>query len=322
MLISDLLRDMRMSFVPAPQACFGTLDPSTSSALSAAIVQATPFLSLLTVLGVDDPNAPLFDPIKAKLRTGRKAQGRFLVPATPTKQRHEYQDFDSSVIWTWQELAQLLAGMDERQTNKLLEGLALAAFGDDILRVGFRGQRAATNTDPVANPNGEDVAPGWPTLAKAADPEGKRVLNRAVVFDTTGGGDYADLDTMVYELVALLPEAYRNDPRLRVLVGCDLLRAHKQAYLKPGAVRDKQQRMKIADLPTLTSQHMPGTYLALTFTENLQVLTVNHSHRLSISDLSDDTAWGMRYNRAQAYGLGEPTAYAAFDAITLATTEE
>ncbi|WP_421174882.1 P2 family phage major capsid protein [Aeromonas enteropelogenes] len=321
MTLSDQLRDMRMSFVPLPQSSFGSLNPTASSALSAAIVQATPFLNLMTHLGIDDPNAPLYDPIKETLRSGRKAQARFLVSASPTKQGHDYQPMDSSVIWSWQQLGQMLAGMNQKQVNATLEALALAAFGDDILRVGFWGQSAAVNTDPVANPNGEDVMMGWPALAKAADPAGERVLRDAVVFDTHGGGDFADLDTMVYALIEKMPPAYRNDPRLRVLVGHDLLRAHKKAYLGPGIVRDKQQRMKIADMPTLSNQRMPGTFLALTFTENLQVLTVNHSHRLSADDIDDLAAWGVRYNRDQAYGLGEPTAYTAFDAITLAAEE-
>ncbi|MGY3895142.1 P2 family phage major capsid protein [Aeromonas enterica] len=321
MTLSDLLRDMRMSFVPITQASFGTLNPTVSSALSAAIVQASPFLNLLTHLSVDDQSAPLYDPIKETLRSGRKAQARFLVPADPTKQSHVYQPMDSSVIWTWQQLGQMLGGMNQQQANKALEALALAAFGDDILRVGFWGQSAAINTDPEANQNGEDVMKGWPTLAKEADPDGARVLRDAVVFDTSGAGDYADLDSMVYALIEKMPEAYRNDPRLRVLVGHDLLRAHKKAYLKPGIVRDKQQRMKIADMPTLSSQRMPGTFLALTFTENLQVLTVNHSHRLSADSIDDLASWGIRYIRGQAYGLGEPTAYTAFDAITLATEE-
>ena len=112
-----------------------------------------------------------------------------------------------------------------------------------------------------------------------------------------------------------------GDGRLDV-VGGDLLRAHQKAHLKPGQVRDKTQRMKIADLGFVSHQHMPSTYLAITLVENLQVLTVNHTHRLNAGDIDDLASWGIRYNRAQSYALGEPTAYAAFDAITLATTEE
>lgn len=320
--ISELLANMRMSFVPGTQSNFGNLDPSASGALRSAIVQATPFLELLTFLDVSDPTAPLFDPIKSGLRTGRKERSRFLVTADPSTRQPKFEEMDSSVIWTWRQLGQMLEGMTQEQANQALESLALSAFGDDLLRVGFHGKSAAANTDPVANPNGEDVMPGWHALAKAADENGLRVLRDAVTFDTRNCGNYADLDTMAYELVAKLPKEYRNDPRLRVLVGGDLLRTHKQAYLQPGQVRSKEQQLKIADMPVLSHQHMTGTLLAVTFTENLQIIGVNDTHRLSADDLDDLACWGIRYYRAQSYALGDTTAYAAFDSISIAAYQE
>lgn len=320
--ISELLANMRMSFVPGTQSNFGNLDPSASGALRSAIVQATPFLELLTFLDVSDPTAPLFYPIKSGLRTGRKERSRFLVTADPSTRQPKFEEMDSSVIWTWRQLGQMLEGMTQEQANQVLESLALSAFGDDLLRVGFHGKSAAANTDPVANPNGEDVMPGWHALAKAADENGLRVLRDAVTFDTRNGGNYADLDKMAYELVAKLPKEYRNDPRLRVLVGGDLLRTHKQAYLQPGQVRSKEQQLKIADMPVLSHQHMAGTLLAVTFTENLQIIGVNDTHRLSADDLDDLASWGIRYYRAQSYALGDATAYAAFDSISIAAHQE
>lgn len=320
--LSELLANMSMSFAPGKQSTFGNLDPSASGALRSAIVQATPFLELLTFLDVSDPHSPLFDPIKSGLRTGRKERSRFLVPANPSPRNPTFKDVDSSVIWPWRQLSQMLEGMTQEQANQMLESLALAAFGDDLLRVGFHGKYAAASTDPVANPNGEDVMPGWHALAKAADEDGLRVLRDAVTFDTRNGGNYTDLDTMAYELVAKLPEGYRNDPRLRVLVGGDLLRAHKQAYLKPGQVRSKEQQLKIADMPVLSHQHMTGTLLAVTFAENLQIISVNNTHRLSADSLDDLASWGVRYYRAQSYALGDDTAYAAFDNITITTHQE
>ncbi|MBP8173630.1 MAG: P2 family phage major capsid protein [Aeromonadaceae bacterium] len=320
--LSELLANVSMSFAPGKQSTFGNLDPSASGALRSAIVQATPFLELLTFLDVSDPHSPLFDPIKSGLRTGRKERSRFLVTADPSTRQPKFEEMDSSVIWTWRQLGQMLEGMTQEQANQALESLALSAFGDDLLRVGFHGKSAAANTDPVANPNGEDVMPGWHALAKAADENGLRVLRDAVTFDTRNGGNYADLDTMAYELVAKLPKEYRNDPRLRVLVGGDLLRTHKQAYLQPGQVRSKEQQLKIADMPVLSHQHMTGTLLAVTFTENLQIIGVNDTHRLSADDLDDLACWGIRYYRAQSYALGDTTAYAAFDSISIAAHQE
>ncbi|WP_270827873.1 MULTISPECIES: GPO family capsid scaffolding protein [Aeromonas] len=297
------------------------IDPTGSGLLRSAIVQATPMLELLTFLDVDDHTAPLFDPMTDGLRSGRKDGERFIVPARPSQRDLTFHEIDSSAVWTWRQLAQMLSGLSQTQANELLESLALAAFGDDLLRVGFHGQFAADNTDPVANPNGEDVMPGWHAIALAADPGGERVVRSAVTFDTKGTGDYVDLDTMAYALIAKLPAAYRNDPRLRVMVGGELLRAHKQAYLQPGQVRSKDQQMKIADMPVLSHQRMPGNYLAVTFPENLQIISASHTHRLNADELGDINSWGLRYIRSQTYELGDKTAYAAFDDISITTKE-
>ena len=73
MNLSDLLHDVRLSFTPASQASFGNLDEATSIALTAAIVQAVPFLWMVSIQGIDDHTAPRFDPLKPGLRSGRKA---------------------------------------------------------------------------------------------------------------------------------------------------------------------------------------------------------------------------------------------------------
>jgi len=127
---------------------------------------------------------------------------------------------------------------------------------------------------------------------------------------------------MVYRLLEALPEQWRQDPRLQVLVGGDLLAAHKQAHLAPGQVRSKDQQLKIADLPVNTHQHMPGSLLAVTFLSNLQVLTLELGHYLATGDLNDDNTWGIRYLRPQTYALGAPDAYTAFDSITLTQPNE
>lgn len=319
--IHQLVNNLRLSFTPLSATGYGNLNPTASSALSAAIAQAAPLLALLSLVNVDDNTAPLADPIKATLRTGRKQGARFLVPADAASQTHVYQDLDSSAVWTWAQLASLIGGMNQEEANETLEALAMAAFADDILRVGFRGEFAATNTDPDTYPQGEDVIAGWPALARAADPDGLRVLRDPVVFDPSGTGHYADLDAMAYHLINLLPKDYRNDPRLRVWVGGDLLRVHKQAYLKPGQVRGKEQHLKIADLPVISHQHMAGHYLAVAIPANFQVLTLRHSHRLHAGEIGNSNSWAIRYNRIQSYALGDPTAYAAFDTITLPASE-
>lgn len=318
MNIHQILNDFKMSMI---KEC-GMLDKEAGLALSSALQQSSYFLSAIRFLNVSDPSAPLYDPIKPGLRTGRKYRARFDVKADPRSQTFEFIDIDSSVVFDWRELAQMLGGLPQDQANEYLQALALAAFADDVIRVGFYGEMAAEETDPELYPNGEDVAMGWHAGARLADTDELRIIRGRTVFDAAGGGDYADLDAMAYFLLDKMPQDYRNDPRLIVLVGGDLLRAHKKAYLKPGQIRDKDQQLKIADMPCISHQHMPGCFFAITFLENLRVATVELSHRFSSGEVKDTTSWAMRYNRAQNYSLGNSMAYVAFDDVTFKTVEE
>lgn len=287
------------------------------NALMSCIWQASPLLARMTFRIHSDPYQPAHDPLKPTLRTGRKTGERFIVRADPSQQIHVFNEHDSSVIFTWQELATLLGGLDQAAAHAMLESLALAMFADDVVRIGFYGHFAAPDTDPATYPNGEDVAPGWHALAKAQDPDGKRILRTPVTFDPKGGAEYASLDAMVYRLLEVMPAPWRTDPRLQVLVGSELLQRHKQAHLAPGLVRSKEQQLKIADLPVNTHQHMPGNFLAITFLSNLQVIGLERCERLATGDLNDDHSWGIRFCRPQAYALGAVDAYTAFDAIHL-----
>lgn len=321
MNLEEILRGF--TFSVAKDTCLSTRGTSLpGTAIMSCIWQASPLLARMTLRFMKDPYEPTQDPVKPGLRTGRTLQGRFIVRADPTSQSHQFDDFDSSAVFTRHELATLFGGLTPEQARELVEAITLPMFADDVLRIGFHGQFAADNTDPVTYPNGEDVAAGWQALAKQHDPDGLRVLLTPVSFDPAGLGDYSDLDSMVYRLLEALPAQWRQDPRLQVLVGGELLALHKQAYLAPGQVRSKEQQLKIADLPVNTHQHMPGNLLAVTFLSNLQVLTLELGHYLATGDLNDDNTWGVRYWRPQTYALGAPEAYAAFDAITLPITTE
>ncbi|POG19752.1 P2 family phage major capsid protein [Aeromonas veronii] len=312
MNIGTLLENFSFSFT-SEQGQF--MDPVSSAALMSALLQSSPLLSRIDILHVKDPSARQFDALKPCLRTGRVKNDRFDAPAAPSLAARKLVDMDSGTTFSWEELSQILGGMTQAQFNEAAEGLMMIAIAEDILRIGFNGVTAEEETDPVAWPNGEDVAPGWHQAAKEADEAGERVLLAPVTFDVNGGGDYADLDAMAYHLVEKLPKAYRNDPRLVVLVGGDLLRAHKKAYIKPGQIRDKDQHIKIADMPVVSNQNMHGNYFAITYLENLRVIIMKGSERVSSAHVHGGRYWATRYYRHSGYSLAEPKAYTAFDTV-------
>ena len=94
--------------------------------------------------------------------------------------------------------------------------------GRDRLMIGFNGQSAAGTTNRVANPLLQDVNIGW--LKKLQTNAAARYMTQG---GTTGeirvgnGGDYANLDELVYDMrSALLEPWYSRDNAFVAIVSC------------------------------------------------------------------------------------------------------
>ncbi len=107
-----------------------------------------------------------------------------------------------------------------------------------MLRVGWNGVKAADTTDPEKNPLGEDVNKGWHQLAREWN-EGSQIIKaeagKKIHFDPDGKGDYRTLDEMASDLInTTIDPLFRQDPRLVVLVGTDLVaRRRPSSTAKP-----------------------------------------------------------------------------------------
>ncbi|WP_170922772.1 GPO family capsid scaffolding protein, partial [Aeromonas salmonicida] len=154
--INAIIRDFNFSFSQRD----GFLDPVASAALTSALAQSSPLLSRITFIHVPDPHASQFDGFKPGLRTGRRIGERFEVKASPRHTPPELNEMDSGTVFSWDELSQILGRMTQQQANEVLQGLMLIAVAEDIIRIGFHGIAAESETDPAAHPNGEDVARG------------------------------------------------------------------------------------------------------------------------------------------------------------------
>ena len=103
---------------------------------------------------------------------------------------------------------------------------------------------AADDTDPKAHPLGEDVNKGWHQLAREWN-GGSQIIKaeagKKIHFDPDGKGDYKTLDEMASDLInTTIDPLFRQDPRLVVLVGTDLV-ASAQAKLYSEATKPTEQ---------------------------------------------------------------------------------
>ncbi|ENG4390197.1 P2 family phage major capsid protein, partial [Salmonella enterica subsp. enterica serovar Newport] len=79
--------------------------------------------------------------------------------------------------------------------------------------------------------------------------DGQQIITDKVVLDGDGKGDYVSLDAMASDLInAKIPAQYRNDPRLVVLVGADLVAAESfRLYQKADKPTEKIAAQLLSD---------------------------------------------------------------------------
>ncbi|EKS5367121.1 phage major capsid protein, P2 family, partial [Salmonella enterica] len=219
------------------------------------------------------------------------------------------------------------AGKDENEFYNLVQAFTTQAFALDMLRIGFNGKSRAKTTDPEANPNGEDVNIGWHERMKTLL-GGNQIMTDPVVLDAAG--DYKSLDAMASDLInAKIPAQFRNDPRLVVLVGADLVAA-EQYRLYQAADRPTEKIAAqllgntIAGRPAIIPPFMPGKRMVVTPLKNLHIYTQRNTRMRKAEFVEDRKQFENKYLRNEGYAVEVPELYAAIDesAVTIGKVSE
>ena len=162
------------------------------------------------------------------------------------------------------------------------------AIANDRLRIGWYGTSIAVTTDPVANPMGQDVNKGWFQKIREEAPE--QIDDEAITIGT--GGDYANLDAAVRDLKDSIDPIFRNDPRLRVFIGSNLISLAENKFYAAGGDKPSEKRHldggRLLDtyggLPAETPPFFPENAIMITFYENLSIYRQEDSWRRNIID--------------------------------------
>ncbi len=295
-------------------------------ALRAALLESIDFLNMISVYDVDQLQGQVVDIGASEIYTGRVANGRFIKVLGVDGNEYALVKTDSCVAIPW-DLMSIWAnsGSTPEEFMNLVNAFTTQAWALDMLRIGFNGTSKAATTNPIANPNGEDVNIGWHKLALNFD-AGKQVITDAVTLGA--GGDYASLDAMAADLInSKIPAEYRTDPRLRVLVGADLVAAEQ--FRLYGAADKPTEKIaaqllanSIAGRPAIIPPFMPGKRMVVTIPTNLQILTQRNTRRRKAEFVEDRAQFENKYLRNEGYALGQPRLYAAIDenAVTINDT--
>lgn len=303
---------------------FSLTDPKETQ-LRAALLESVDFLSMITVADVDQLSGQVVNVGNPGIFTGRKEGGRFIRNTGIDGLEYKLSETDSGAALTWAMLSVWANAGDENEFFQRMQEFTNQSFALDMLRIGFNGKSVAKSTDPEKYPNGEDVNIGWQEFVRAFDDN--QIITDAVSLGA--GGDYVSLDAMASDLInSKIPAQFRNDPRLTVLVGADLVAAEQhrlyQAADRPTEkIAAQMLGTSIAGRPAIVPPFMPGKRMVVTPLSNLHIYTQRGTRQRKAEFVEDRKQYENKYLRNEGYAVEYPEMYAAFDesAVTIGKVE-
>ncbi|MEO9655914.1 phage major capsid protein, P2 family [Marinomonas sp.] len=162
------------------------------------------------------------------------------------------------------------------------------AIANDRLRIGWYGTSAADTTNPTDNPLGEDVNIGW--FQKIRNEAATQIGDDEITIGE--GGDFTNLDSLVRALKDSIDPVFRNDPRLRVLIGSNLVSLAENKFYTAGGEKPSEKRHldggRLLDtyggLQAETPPFFPENAVMITFYSNLSIYRQEGTWRRTIID--------------------------------------
>ncbi|EKN4181795.1 phage major capsid protein, P2 family [Yersinia ruckeri] len=305
---------------------FSLTDPK-ETLLRDALLETAEFLNMITVVDVDQLQGQVVAVGNPGIFTGRKEGGRFIRPTGVSGNEYKLVETDSGAALTWAMLSVWANAGDENEFFQRMQDFTNQSFALDMLRIGFNGKSVAKSTNPTENPNGEDVNIGWHELVRQYK-EGQQIISTPVTLDAQG--DYKSLDAMASDLINdKIPQQYRNDPRLVVLVGADLVAAEQyRLYQKADRPTEKIAAQMLSDSiagrPAMVPPFMPGKRMTVTTLANLHIYTQRGTRQRKAEFVEDRKQFENKYLRNEGYAVEYPDLYAAIDesAVTIGEVKE
>lgn len=305
---------------------FSLSDPKETQ-LRDALLENVEILNWITVADVDQLSGQVVSVGASGLHTGRIEDGRFRRNVGVYGNNYNLVETDSCAALRWDLLSIWANAGSEEEFFQKVTAFTTQAFALDMLRIGFNGKSVEKSTDYKKNPNGEDVNIGWHEIVRQYE-DGKQIMTDPVTLDQSG--DYKSLDAMASDLInAKIPQEYRNDPRMVVLVGADLVAAEQyrlyQAADRPTEkIAAQMLQDTIAGRRAIIPPFMPGKRMVVTTLNNLHIYTQRNTRQRKAEFVEDRKQYENKYLRNEGYAVEYLDLYAAIDesAVTIGTVVE
>lgn len=225
--------------------------------------------------------------------TDTTAQEREAVDISDLNQfryRCEQTNYDTSIRY-----AKLDAWRHKKNFQTLLRDALIKQKALDRIMIGFNGTHRAPTSNKTTYPLLQDVNKGWLQHYREDAPE--RVMNEGTVTPgkiiiASNGGDYKNLDALVYDAVEnLIDPVYSEDTDLVVICGRGLLH---DKYFPIANEADKNTekvagqillaKKSIGELPAYRVPYFPKGAMLITSFNNLAIYIQNETARRQIID--------------------------------------
>lgn len=293
-----------------------TISDVAENNLRIAMLESGWMMNGITLIDVDAEKGQAIEIGDASLHTGRAIEGRFNKRLTVNGTDYVLVETDSCASLPYGKMSAIanVGGMDHfTQAVSEFFGMAVSL---DMLRIGLNGERISYPTDPENNPKGQDVNIGWHAISKTFN-NGSQVITDAVTLGD--GGDFPHLDALANHLITTnIPEDFREDPRLVVMVGAELAAAERlrlfNAADRPADTAAAQMlTSSVAGRFAFVPPFMPGKRLAITTLDNLYIYTQKGSRHFRAEFVGDRAVYEQSYWRNEGYALGNGFLYTAVD---------
>lgn len=302
---------------------FKISEPS-ENLLRVAMMQSSWMMEQITTADVAQAFGQAVSVGDNSLYTGRALEGRFRNPAKLDGTAYQLIETDSCAAISYDKMSLLINSGSGTQDefNQKMSDFFSRAFTLDMLKIGFNGQRMALDTKPSEYPKGEDVNRGWHAIAGEFN-GGSQVISKPVSIGESG--DFKHLDALASFLInELIPDGFKEDPRLVVMVGAELaaserLKLFNGAILPSDRASAQMLNSSVAGRFAFVPPFMPGRRLVITTLDNLHIYTQKDSRIFKAGFNEDKKIYEHSYLRQEGYALGDGFMYAAMDenALTL-----
>lgn len=240
------------------------VDPSVQQTLETRIQESSDFLTRINMIGVDELKGD-----KVGIGVSGTIAGRTDTTGTGVRIPRDvadltddgyeclHTDLDTAIRYALLDAWAKFPDFQTRLRDAIVKRQAL-----DRLMIGFHGTSAAATTNRTTNPLLQDVNIGW--LQQYRNNAAARVMTGGatagtVKVGTSAGGDYKNLDALVFDAVNNLIDPWHlKDPGLVAIVGRSLL--HEKYF--PLVNADQPATEKLATDVILSQRRLGGLQVA------------------------------------------------------------